>query len=129
MLNHCFGLFVTSDALDLAGRDLTDHGPHTLGNSGLKHLVKLRYIHAKVVHIVAFHVDVEDYRDVNLHENVVTSRAGGDWLIENDVLLGNQILSLCPRETPVLTRLPDTQVLAILCNACNYSFRAKRSDY
>lgn len=61
MLYHCFGLFITSDALDLAGRNLTDHGSHSLGNSGFKHLVKLRYIHAKVVDIVTLHVDVEDY--------------------------------------------------------------------
>ena len=66
---------------------------------------------------------------MNLHKDVVTRGAGGDWLIENDVLLGNQILSLSPRETPVLTRLPDTQVLSILCNACNDSLRAIISDY
>lgn len=66
---------------------------------------------------------------MNLNEDVVTSGAGGDWLIENDVLLGNQILSLSPRKTPVLTRLPNTQVLPILCNASNDSLRAIRSDY
>ena len=66
---------------------------------------------------------------MNLHEDVVTSGAGGDWLIENDVLLGNQVLSLSPRKTPVLARLPDTQVLSILGNACNNTFRTIRSDY
>ena len=66
---------------------------------------------------------------MNLHEDVVTSGARGDWLIENDVLLSNKVLSLSPRKTPVLTRLPDSQVLPILCNAGNDSFRAIRSDY
>jgi hypothetical protein len=66
---------------------------------------------------------------VNLHEDVVTSGARGDWLIENDVLLGNQVLSLSPRKAPVLTRLPDTQVLTILCNTGNDSLRAIRLDY
>jgi hypothetical protein len=66
---------------------------------------------------------------VNLHEDVVTSGAGGDWLIEHDILLSNQVLSLSPRKTPVQTRLPDSQVLSILCNACNDSLRAIRSDY
>jgi hypothetical protein len=54
-----------------------------------------------------------------MHEDVVRSGARSDRLIEDDVLLGNEILSLCPGEAPVHTWLIDAQVLTILCDTSN----------
>lgn len=101
VLNHCLGLLITSDALNLAGGDLTDHGPDSFSDCSLKHLIKLGDIHAQVVDIVTIHVDVEDNGDVNLNEDVVACGAGGYWLVENYVLLRDQVLRLSPRETIV----------------------------
>lgn len=52
VLDHRLGLLVSTDALDLARAHSADHVPHSLGDGGIEHLVKLAHIHAQVVDIV-----------------------------------------------------------------------------
>ncbi len=101
---------------------MTDHSSDSLCNSRFEHLIKFGDIHAQIVYVVAFHVDIEDHGYVNLHENIVACGAGSDWLIENYILLRDKVLSLCPRKAIVLPWLPDTKVLTVLCHTGNDTF-------
>ncbi len=58
-----------------------------------------------------------------MHEDIVGGGAHRHRLIEHNVLLGDQILGLGPREAPVHPGLPDTQVLSILDHAGNDALR------
>jgi hypothetical protein len=117
MLDHGFGLFVTTNTLNLAGGDLAHHSSYSLSNGSLKHLIELRDIHTKIVDIFVVHVDVKDHRNVDLHKNIVACGTRSHRLVKDYVLLCDQVLSLCPRKAPVHARLPDTQVLTVLGHA------------
>ena len=58
-----------------------------------------------------------------MHEDIVGGGATRHRLIEHNVLLGDHVLCLGPRETPVHAGLPDTQVLSILNHAGNDALR------
>ena len=60
MVDHGLSMLVTSDALNLAGANLTHHSTDSLSDGSLKHLVEFTNIQAHLIDVVTILVDVQN---------------------------------------------------------------------
>lgn len=97
----------TSEAVSFSGFDGSGHSSYSLGNVGVDDLVDLLDVGHKLLDCVSIvGLDLQQNRKTNVDLDIVSGDDSVVGTFVYEVLLGDEVLAVGPRKTPVESSIP-----------------------